>query len=82
MQLRIDFEILIVVIAQQIVEKKGQDHDFARTGYVYLILASTFRGSWGTWVLGGIVMVIPYTLYLVTSSPLPIPTGFKARILV
>jgi hypothetical protein len=27
--------------------------------------------------LGGIVMAIPYTLYLVTSSPLPIPTGFN-----
>jgi hypothetical protein len=32
MGLRSDSEILIVVIAQQIVEKKGQDHDFARTG--------------------------------------------------
>ena len=62
MGLRSDFEILIVVIAQQIVEKKGQDHDFARTGYVHLILASTFRGSWGHGYSGGIVMVIPYTL--------------------
>jgi len=38
---------LILVIAQQIVEKKGQDHDFARTGYVHfhLILASIVVGD-------------------------------------
>lgn len=30
---------LMVVIAQQIVEKKGQDHDFARTGYVHFFLS-------------------------------------------
>jgi hypothetical protein len=39
MELRSDFEILIVVIAQQIVEKKGENHDFARTGYVHVHLS-------------------------------------------
>jgi hypothetical protein len=33
----VTWKILILVIAQQIVEKKGENHDFARTGYVHVL---------------------------------------------